>query len=185
MDRDMADEQRLVVIPGQKLLTVPRGLSGPGLPTTLTLDVTAIYKAESKLEEVRRATPHNWLSLATDFNLGYGKAVKFKALLRSELGLAKKSANMIKKGLTVDHLASFLKERGLRDSTDTREALYLSDSEYVAAMDRAAGLEAAIELMDAKAKTFVNAYQAVKKIADDRENTWFRGSDSGGGEDVT
>ena len=171
----------------QKLLIVPRGLTGAGMPETMALDVSMIYRAEARLLEVSRTTPANWLVLASDFNLGYAKAVKYKALLRSELGLANKAADMLKRDMTINMLVPFLKETGLRDSLDTREALYLSSEAYVRAMDRIGALEAAVELLDAKAKAFVNAYQTVKKIADEKERTWFRGDahNHEEGEDVT
>jgi len=168
-------------------MMVPRGLSGPGMPTALTLDVTDIAIAESKLNRVSSANPNNWLSLADCYNTGYAKCVKYNALLRSEMGAAEREARMMKAHMTTSKLASFLKEYGLQDSRDAREALYLGDPRYVEALDKIAALAAAIELFEAKAKAFTNAYQAVKKIADDRSNSWFKGSipDGNGGEDVT
>lgn len=165
---------------GRALLAVPRGLKGL---SPLTLDMTVIYAAENELAGVSRATPINWLTLASQFNVAYNQANKYRAYLRAEKNLALKEARMAKKELTVDRLSSWLKEKGLKDSIDAREALYLSDKNYVEAMDRVGALEAAIEFLDAKAKSFVQAYQAVKKVADDR-TMGYTGNLRGEGEDI-
>jgi hypothetical protein len=150
-----------------KVLNVPRGI--PGL-APLQIDLTNVYKAESRIPEVAFVTPQKAPELLATFIDAYQSLSKHLVAVDFERSQAERAAGKVRASILLDKLAGILQEKGLATSRspmgseDVRQAILDSDPEYTAALDKIDALSAAVELIKGKVKSIEMAYTSVKKI---------------------
>jgi hydrogenase maturation factor HypE len=91
------------------------------------------------------------------------------AHLRYEQARATDEMNKVKARILIDKAPGILKEKGLTNSVDMRNAIIDTDPEYEEAKDRADRIEATVEYLKGKLKFMENAYTAVKKIIGEQQ----------------
>lgn len=148
-------------------LIVPRGI--PGV-TPLNLDMSKIYLAESRIQETKAVTPATAPELKATFNEAAAIVSKYIAWVKYEINMAEKYVGLAKAEVIIDKLPEKLKElreRGIKDNADLREALVAQDQQYQDRQNAYFALEATKCLLEAKAKSFDRAYWDCKN-SDDR-----------------
>ncbi len=150
-------------------LTVPRGV--PNLDP-LILDMTRIYTAEGRIGETKSVNSLTAPELKATFNEACSITTKYMAWIKYEILMAEKYLALAKAEVIIDKLPNKiqeLKEKGIKDNSDIRDALVVRDPDYQARQNALYALEAVKALLDSKAKTFERAYWDCRSIAEDRD----------------
>lgn len=142
-------------------LTVPAGDAGAGM---LTINFEALLKSEARQEEVAHVTPLKAPELLSEFNKSWRELHALVTRLAAEKLKAEKIVNKRRGVLLLEVVPSKVKEKGVKDSADIREAIIATDPEFETLQDRVDQLAAATEFLKGKMKSFENAYTSVKKI---------------------
>ncbi len=157
------------------VLHVPRG--GLNQPP-LQLDMSPIHEAESRLHEVRIASPGTAPELTGYFNESCNVANKYLAWIEYEILQAKKNYDLARATVILEKsIEEFerqkarFKELGVKFNEDFREAMVIKDLDCQARKDTVDSLEAVKALLEAKAKSFERAYYACRLIADNKNRT--------------
>ena len=144
-------------------ILVPRGI--PNL-APLTLDMTKVYIAESRIVETKAVGPATAPELKAVFNEANAIVSKYIAWVKYELNQAQTYIDLAKAEVILDKLPEKLreyKEKGIKDNADLREALVTQDTQYRDRKNAYYALEAVKCLLEAKAKSFDRAYWDCKK----------------------
>lgn len=150
----------------QNKLLVPRGDLANQNP--LVLDMSKIYSAENRLEDVKSCTPDTSSEFMGDLNVASNETSKYMAWVQYELLMAKKNYDRRKAVLILDFFPDFVKEKGVKPNEDLREAFIINDSEAYQLRDRIDCLTAALYLLENKLKCFVRGFNAAKSVAESR-----------------
>lgn len=151
-------------------LLLPKGTLTDKSP--LVVDMKYIHMMETRLEDVKVASPDNAAELMGSFNMAANTAMKALANIQYELLMAKQGFDKRKAILILEELpkkAQELKESGVKTNEDVREALITLDKEAFMFRDRIDCLTAAMALIEAKIKSFVRAYNVAKTISETRK----------------
>jgi len=146
-------------------LTVPRGLMDQ---PPILLDMSMIYSTEARLHETKYATPMTAGELRGTFNEACNETTKFIAWLGYEIRVAKKELELIRSEIIIDDYPSEvvrIKECGMKDNADYREAYVIRNKKYRAQQDILLVLEATESLLHSKWKTFERAYWDCRDVA--------------------
>lgn len=149
-------------------LIVPRGV--PNL-TPLTLDMTKVYIAESRIHETKAVSDITSPELKATFNEANALVSKYIAWVKFEINMAQKYLDLAKAEVILDKLPDRLKEfkeKGIKDNSDLRDALVSQDTNYQDRQNAYFALEAVKLLLEAKAKSFDRAYWDCKGNAEQR-----------------
>lgn len=147
-----------------KVLEIPRG--GPN-SSPISLEMSPIYEAESRLEEIRMVSPETAPELIGFFNVACNTTTKYLAWVEYEILQAEKHFDLAKATVILDKSPDFfikLKESGIKPNEDMRNALIARDEECQEYLDKLNQLKAVRALLDSKAKSFVRAHNAAKVI---------------------
>lgn len=148
------------------LLLVPRAQELP----ERRIDLAAIKRIEARIDEVALVTPHKAPELLAAFNKAYADLHEHVTVLEVERLRAEREANKRKAVVLLDNVVRILKEKNLwsakspTGSEDMRNAILDQDVQYEELTDKVGQLEAIIELLKGKMKSFEMAYTSVKKI---------------------
>jgi hypothetical protein len=151
-------------------VSAPRGV--PGL-APLTLDMSKVYAAESRINETKAVNPMTAPELKATFNEACGITTKYIAWLQYEILMAKKYLALAKAEVILDKLPSKvqeLKNAGIKDNSDFREALVARDTSYQNCQNTLYALEAVKALLESKVKTFDRAYWDCKSTAEEKDH---------------
>lgn len=129
-------------------------------------DLSQIYVAESRMEEVANVTPQTAPELLALFNKAYLDLTEMLSVLTYEETRAEKECSRLRSLLLIDRIPGIVKEKGLANSADIRNALVEGDLDYQAARDKADFMHASLELLKGKLKSMEMAFSSVKKIID-------------------
>lgn len=132
----------------------------------LRLELSEVHLAESRMEEVAFVTPQKAPELLALFTHSYLLCNEMIAKLSYEETRAEKELSRIRSILLIDRVPGLIKEKGLTNSADIRNALVEADPEYQAAQDKVDFIHATIELMKGKMKSMEMSFSSVKKIID-------------------
>lgn len=155
---DMLETRREIV--------VPRGNGTGGI----VLDMTNVYIAEGRIQEVAFVTPHKAPELLSTFNVTFLELTRHITKLDYERNVAKRVANKMRAIILLDRVPAILKERGLATakspagSEDLRQAILDIDEPYQTACDRVDQITAIMKLLQGKLTSIEMAYTSVKKI---------------------
>lgn len=154
----------------KKELMVPRGNPGQ-LP--LALDMTEVYLAERRLREVSVVNPQKAPELMGFFNDVCNTTTKYIAWIEYEILVAQKQFDLAKATVILEKSPEIyrpLKDTGIKYNEDFRDACVARDPECGKASEKVQFLVATRALLDAKARSFVRAYNAAKAVWE-RRNT--------------
>jgi hypothetical protein len=158
-----------LAIGDKKSMVVPRGT--PDLKPML-LDMTDIYRAEDRLEEVKVVNPLTAPELRAFFNQTSNTATKYIAWIKYEILQANKNYKLAKAEVILDksiELFKKYKETGMKYNEDFREAIIAKDPACNELQEKINMLEAAKALLEAKVDTFVRAYFSCDSASKSRE----------------
>lgn len=160
-------------------LVVPSG-DPNGQP--ITIDLSQILIAEGRQGEVAIVTPMKAPELLALFNGAWRDLHKEVTKLVWERDRAEKEIERRKATVLLDEVPAILKAKGSASSTDTRKAVIDMDPEYIVRQDIYDQLNAAVEHLKGKLKSFENAYTSTKKlIGEDSHLNYTRNSNLSGG----
>jgi hypothetical protein len=151
-----------------KLLFVPRGHTGL---KPLELDMTAIYRAESRINELAYLTPMAATELRAVFNSSANDAAKYLAWVEHELNVAKKYFDLARATVILDKAPDEfqkVKDKGIKFNEDFRDALVARDHTCSELNDKIMSLNAIKAFIEAKLKTFIRSYYAAESIAENK-----------------
>lgn len=148
---------------GTPYLLVPRGRQGLA---PLNFDMTEIYRIEARISEIRSANPETMPDLVTDFNIGYLQIGRIISALQLEHAEAKMAYQEAKSIVLLDKAEGILKDKGLKSSTDSREAVVTLDQDVKEAQNRMHAIDACLTLLYNKLTAMEWAYNSAKKIGD-------------------
>lgn len=151
------------IINYSKVLELPKGTPGTGI---LPLDMTKINEAEGQLAYTRSSNIAGLGDLMSIFNMGCNVATKYISWIKYESLKAEHEFDLAKAEVLIDKLpeaAAALKERGIKDNADFRDALIARDPKCRSLRDTMIALEAAQTFIEAKAKVFERAYWECKE----------------------
>ena len=135
----------------------------------LFLNMSEVYRIESRISEIRDSNPAILPDLIADFNMGYitiGKLISQVQMEMSETQIALKEAKSI---VILDKANQILAEKGhQKSSSDLREHVLMLDPEVVRLMRVMGVHEAYLELLNNKAKAMEMAYHAAKRVSDNQ-----------------
>jgi hypothetical protein len=149
------------------IIRIPR--YDPNLPP-LTIDMSEIYFALSRKDEVASVTSHKAPELLTLFNVAYLNASRILNTLQYELTATEHTIREIKAIILLDKMKSLLESYGVGNSRnplgseDIRQAVYERDPEYKRATTLAENLSCYITQISDFRKFFQNSFDSVKKI---------------------
>lgn len=134
----------------------------------IDLPMEQVARAEARMEEVQFVTGAKAPELLTALNRGWLYVSKL-ALVVNQHKLKAETATATRRAIVLlDVMPALLKERGIRSSTEVRDAILIQDIEYATCMERENEIRAVLELLKLKAKGLENAFSSVKKIIGDR-----------------
>lgn len=141
---------------------VPRG-DGTGDP--IILDVAAVVKAESRLQEVAQVNVHTAAELLSTYNEHWLTLHKNVTMLTYERNRADDSVKRAYAEALLNCNDELIKKKGhSKASQDLREAVANLDPDYIRAKERLNEIKAVLEYMVGKRQAFENAYNSVKKL---------------------
>ncbi len=149
------------------VIRVPR--FDPNLPP-LVLDLSEIYTAYGRKDEVAIVNSHKAPELLSLFNVAYLNASRVLNALQYELTMVEHGIREIKAIILMDRMKGILESQGLANarnplgSEDIRQAVYERDPEYKRATLLAENLTCYITQITDFRRFFQNAFDSVKKI---------------------
>jgi hypothetical protein len=142
-------------------LTLP---AGDPLAPDILLDLQAILMAEIRQGEVANVTPQKAPELLAVFNENWRDLHKVITQLTAERNRAEKEVAKRKAVLLLEIVPQRLSQKGIASTADTREAVVTLDEKHCMLQERADQIEAIVEYLKGKLKSFENAFSSVKKI---------------------
>lgn len=154
-----------------RTINLPRGRAG--LPP-LQIDMTEVYRGETRLSEVAAANDATALELTSYFNEVCNLTSKYLAWIEYEIVEAKKEFDRAKAVVVLDQMpeeAKKLKDAGIKSNEDFREALITRDPACNARQDVVDQLNAMKKLLEGKFWSFLRAYNTANSVAERRRAT--------------
>lgn len=157
------DDQRLPdQFPVRAAITIPPFHEIP----QITLDLSKIKYAESRLSESQVVNPGTYGELEFVFNEGYREGRTHLSIVGYQLSLAKKALKQAHSEAIIERYSDFLKDRNFKDSASMREAFLETQKDYTDAQDRIDMLVAIESFVKGKIDTFENTCRYMKKEID-------------------
>lgn len=147
-------------------LLVPRGMLDA---TPLRLDMTDIYLAEQRLDEIKSVNPLTAPELKAFYNKVGNLTGKYLAWVEYEILQCEKNMKLEKARVTLDESVEAFKkfkEAGMKYNEDFREALCARDPKYSQLEDRLAMMTAVKALLKTKFDTFIRSYFSCQEKED-------------------
>ena len=151
-----------MILTKDKHLAVRVGVDG--VSKMRVFDLSDVYEAQDRIEEVAFVTPHKAPELLAYFNKVWLKVDEISNLLEMEMAEAKKNVAVKRSEIILDRCEAIFKEKGLKASADLRQAVVDADPDYITLVDIQNSLEAAIAFLSGKQKGIEMAYGSVRKI---------------------
>lgn len=145
------------------VLICPKGINHEHL----SVPIGEILSAEAREHEVAIVSKLRAPELLYTFNDAWRRTHDIIVLLTRAMNSAKKEANKRKGVVILEVAPSYLQQKGISSTADSRQAVLDNDSEYLSLIDEQQQLEAAIELFKGKLKAFENAFTSVKALVRD------------------
>jgi hypothetical protein len=152
------------------ILKVPRAFDGVA---PLSLDMTSIHMAATRIGEVAIVNSHKAPELLALFNVAYLDIGRYVCLVEFEYESAISRLGQIKSVILLDRMIDILREKGLSTpknpmgSEDIRQAVFDSDPEYKRISELIYNLKCYRSMLVEQKKGFEMAFTSVKKIMGD------------------
>jgi hypothetical protein len=157
--------------PNETILSIPRGTPSQA---PLRIDLSPVHLVEQRLSETKVANLATAIELRASFNEACSLVTKYLAWIRFEILMSKKHLDLAKAEVIIDKYPGFLKEikeQGIKDNADLRQAYINRDPAYLERLDNLNHLLTVEELLESKVKTFERAYWDCRHIAEARGRT--------------
>jgi hypothetical protein len=142
-------------------ITMPRA---PGSTSPeITIDLSKVYQALGRIEEIASLSPTKAPELMTTFNKAYLILGKYSNLVLLEKNKTKSSMDRVRSLLLVDKVPAILLQKHLKDNKSNIDAICELDPEYAKNRDVLDKLTALYELMKHHLKSLEMAYTGAKK----------------------
>lgn len=128
------------------------------------LDISFVYQAEDRIDEVQFVTPHKAPELLAFFNRVWLRLGEILSRLEGMLNTAKTKQDLVKAEILLDKCDAIFKEKGLKPSVDLRASVVSMSEDYQKVSNEVDSLKAAIALLEGKHKGIEMAYLSVRKI---------------------
>jgi hypothetical protein len=128
-----------------------------------------IIEAEKRLLEARTVSPTTYVDLESCFNESYRDLKRHISSIGYQLSLADKAMQVAKSDLLLDKYPEYLESNNFKksqDNGDLRQAFFMRDEAYLAALDRINQLKALESNMDGKIKVMENVCRYMRKQMD-------------------
>ena len=130
----------------------------------LTFDLSSIYMAESRQQEVAIVTPIKAPELLWVFNKAWLDVDGVIKRLSEARTSAEREVEKVRADLLLNRIEDILKLKNVSSTKDTRDAVIVLDPSYQAAQDRVDQIHATCEWLKGKRESFENSFTSVKKI---------------------
>lgn len=154
----------------QQIFRVPRAITGL---EPLLLDLTVLFKAASRMEEIKTANRLQAIELMVMYSQAYLAAHQIANKLEFEYQVACNKFEEIKSIILLDEMQDTLKKKGLWNaknplgSADIREAVYNNDSRCIKLKEIILSISAVLKQVDGFRKSFEQNYNSAKKVLGD------------------
>ncbi len=135
----------------------------------LRLEMAKIVEAEKRILEAKTVNPVTYVDLESCFMESFRDLKRHMSSIGYQLSLAEKALEMAKSDLLLDKYPEFLDSNNFKksqDNGDLRQAFFMRDAAYVAALDRINQLKALESNMDGKIKVMENVCRYMRKQMD-------------------
>jgi len=130
----------------------------------MEIDLKSILLAEIRQDEVATVTPGKSPELLAAFNRSWRELHALYTQLTVEKNNAVKLVEQRRALLILEEVPKLLDAKGLKSNDANREAVIILDEEFQRRQDVADQIEAVLEYIKGKMKSFDNAFSSVKKI---------------------
>ncbi len=165
----------------EEIIICPQG-NGTGAP--FTIDLKAILKAEARVIEVQNVTPMKAGELLATFTICWRELHAHVSQMEFQKTEAQRVVDRVRATILLDKIPEELIRRKMATtkaplaSADVREAIIVMDPDYDEAFGRLRQIEAVVELLRGKLKSFEWAYMSVKKMMGDAATHNYLGGNS-------
>jgi len=135
----------------------------------LRLEMAKVIEAEMRLVEIKTVNPVTYVDLESCFGESYRDLKRHLSSVEGQLGLADKALNIAKSDLLLDKYPEYLEQNSIKktqDNADLRQAFFMRDPAYIAALDRINQLKVLQSNIDGKIKVVENACRYMRKQMD-------------------
>lgn len=144
-------------------------LESVGKIPELRLEMAKVIEAEKRIIEAKSVNPSTYADLESCFNESYRDLKRHISSVEYQLTLADKAMNIAKSDLLLDKYPTYLDQNNLKksqDNGDLRQAFFMRDEAYIAALDRINQLKALQSNIDGKIKVMENVCRYMRKQMD-------------------
>ena len=147
-------------------------LNMPRVPSTqsadLPMDLTKVYFALNRIEEISVLTSFKAQELMTCFNKAFLVLGRYSNAVLLERNKADSELRRIRARLVLDEIPAKLAAKGLKDTKSNQDAMCEVDPDYASTKDVLDKLGALQELFKGNMKSLEMAYMGAKKVLGDR-----------------
>ncbi len=161
----MSDQSAPIRIGNEHALVIPSF----GKTPELSIDMSRIREAESRLIEAKTVNPITYADLEHTFNESYRDLKKYLAMVGFQIAQANKAMEEAKSDVLLDSYPDYLRRNDIKktqDNADLRKAFLMKDPQYLAALDRCDQLKALESNLDGKIKVIENVCRYMRKQMD-------------------
>lgn len=140
-----------------------------GKAPALSMDMSNIREAESRIIEAKNVNPVTYADLEHSYNEAYRDLKKYLSAIGYQIVFAEKALEEAKADILLDSYPKYLEEKGVKktqDNSDLRKAFMSRDPQYQACLDRVNQLKALENNFDSKVKVFENVCRYMRKQMD-------------------
>ena len=140
-----------------------------GKAPALSMDMSNIREAESRIIEAKNVNPITYADLENSYNLAYRDLKRYLSAIGYQIVFAEKTLEEAKADIILDKYPQYLIDNGIKktnDNADLRKAFIARDPDYQAALDRLNQLQALASNFDGKIKVFENTCRYMRKTMD-------------------
>jgi hypothetical protein len=144
-------------------------LQPQGRMPELRLEMAKIVEAEKRIIEAKTVNPVTYVDLESCFNEAYRDLKRHLSSVGYHLNLANKAMEIAKSDLLLDKYPEYLESNNFKksqDNGDLRQAFFMRDEAYIAALDRINQLKALESNLDGKIKVMENTCRFMRKQMD-------------------
>lgn len=135
-----------------------------GKSLSLSLDMSKIREAESRIIEAKTVNPFTYTDLEHSFNEAYRDLKRHLSAIGYQICMADKTIEQAKADVLLDKYPEFMKDKPKsHDNSDLRKAFLIRDPDYVAALDRMAQLKALESNFEGKIKVMENVCRYMRQ----------------------
>jgi hypothetical protein len=137
-----------------------------GKAPMLSMDMSSIRSAESRIIEAKMVNPATYADLESSYNEAYRDLKRYLSAIGYQIVFTEKALEEVKADIILDKYPLFLEEKGIKktqDNADLRKAFMARDPDYQLTLDRLNQLRALESNFDGKIKVFENVCRYMRQ----------------------